>query len=80
MKGLGLVLAYALRAWEKDETADMASVMAAVDRGLDRAVQAEGMLPGRRPPEPPVPEPPMAEPTVLSGSEIAGSGDGPAVL
>ena len=46
--GLAAVWAYALRAWEKDDSADMSSTMAAVDRGLDRAVQAEDMLPGHR--------------------------------
>ena len=46
VQGLGAIWAYALRAWAKDESQDLASVMAAVDRGLDRALQAEGMLPG----------------------------------
>ncbi len=51
--GLAAVWAYALRAWEKDDSADMSSTMAAVDRGLDRAVQAEDMLPGHRRDAPP---------------------------
>ena len=37
---------YALRAWEGDESADLSATMAAVDRGLDRAIQAENLLPG----------------------------------
>lgn len=46
--GLLAVWTYALRAWEKDESADLGATMAAVDRALDRAVQAEAMLPGGR--------------------------------
>ena len=45
--GLLALWLYALRAWESDESADLSATMAAVDRGLDRAVQAENMLPGR---------------------------------
>ena len=45
--GLLALWLYALRAWETDESADLAATMAAVDRGLDRAIQAENMLPGR---------------------------------
>ena len=46
--GLMALWVYALRAWERDESADLSSTMAAVDRGLDRAMQAERGLPGRR--------------------------------
>jgi hypothetical protein len=46
VQGAGALWAYTLRAWEKDESADMSSTMAALDRALDRAVQAEEMLPG----------------------------------
>lgn len=46
--GLLALWLYALRAWEKDESADLSATMAAVDRGLDRAIQAENSLPGRR--------------------------------
>ncbi len=46
--GLLALWLYALRAWEGDDSADLAATMAAVDRGLDRAIQAEGMWPGRR--------------------------------
>lgn len=45
--GLLALWLYALRAWEADESADLSSTMAAVDRGLDRAIQAENMLPGQ---------------------------------
>ena len=45
--GLLALWLYALRAWEGDESPDLSATMAAVDRGLDRAIQAEGMLPGR---------------------------------
>ncbi len=46
--GLTALWLYALRAWEGDESADLSATMAAVDRGLDRAIQAENMLPGHR--------------------------------
>jgi len=49
--GLLALWLYALRAWETDESADLSATMAAVDRGLDRAIQAENMLPGRAPAE-----------------------------
>ena len=48
VQGMGLLWAYVLRAWEKDESADMAATMAALDRALDRAMQAEASLPGRQ--------------------------------
>ncbi|MBV8914040.1 MAG: TetR family transcriptional regulator [Acetobacteraceae bacterium] len=60
--GLMAVWLYALRAWERDESEDLSATMAAVDRGLDRAMQAERGVPGRRAmqdgpaPEPPAPE------------------------
>ena len=36
-KGLGTVWLSALRAWEKDDSADLSATMAALDRALDRA-------------------------------------------
>jgi hypothetical protein len=45
--GLTALWLYALRAWERDESADLSTTMAAVDRGLDRAMQVERGLPGR---------------------------------
>ena len=63
--GLLALWLYALRAWEKDESADLSATMAAVDRGLDRAIQAEGMLPGARPiPDAPMGDIPMADPVM----------------
>lgn len=50
--GLLALWLYALRAWQSDESPDLSGTMAAVDRGLDRALQAERSLPGRRPEEP----------------------------
>jgi len=49
--GLLALWLYAVRAWESDESPDLSATMAAVDRGLDRAIQAENMLPGRSPAE-----------------------------
>ena len=46
--GLLALWLYALRAWEGDVSADLSATMAAVDRGLDRAMQAEASLPGHR--------------------------------
>ncbi len=60
INGLLALWLYALRAWEQDDSADLSATMAAVDRGLDRAMQAERSLPGRRPDPPefyPEPEP-----------------------
>ena len=67
--GLMALWLYALRSWEQDDSLDLSGTMAAVDRGLDRAMQAEQSMPGRAPapvPEaaPPAeigPEPPRAE-------------------
>jgi len=49
--GLLALWLYALRAWENDESPDLSATMAAVDRGLDRAIQAENILPRRGPAE-----------------------------
>ena len=46
--GLLALWLYALRAWEADESPDLSATMAAVDRGLDRAIQAENLLPGQQ--------------------------------
>ncbi len=75
--GLGALWAYALRSWERDDSPDLPATMAAVDRALDRAIQAEGLIPGNRPApaddadapidiEPPVPE--SAPPPTVSGA------------
>ena len=46
--GLLALWLYALRTWERDESLDLSATMAAVDKGLDRAMQAERSLPGYR--------------------------------
>lgn len=43
-KGLGGVWLAALRAWEKDDSADLSATMAALDRALDRADRLARML------------------------------------
>jgi ubiquinone biosynthesis protein COQ9 len=48
VRGLVAVWVYTVRAWIDDESADLAQTMAALDRALQRAEQAERMLPGRR--------------------------------
>ncbi len=87
--GLGAVWAYALRAWEKDDSTDLSATMAAVDKALDRAAQAATMRPfappRREPPRPEAPHPdprshPHPDPSSLSGSSIAAAEDGPAVI
>jgi hypothetical protein len=67
--GLLAVWLYALRAWERDESADLSETMAAVDRGLDRAMQVERSFPWHRP----APEPPFAPPPADGGGDIPGS-------
>ena len=83
--GLAAVWAYAMRAWQMDEgSADLPATMAAVDRGLDRAMQAEGMLnrePVRSFDDVAVDAAPADEaPPMLSGAAIVAAEDGPAVL
>lgn len=54
--GLLVAWTYALRAWKDDDGTDLPATMAALDRALDRAVQAEASLPGHRPlPDQPFP-------------------------
>jgi ubiquinone biosynthesis protein COQ9 len=76
---------YALRAWEKDESADLSATMAALDRALDRAERLADWVergPGhdRRPltPSPVHPTSPASVPSA-SGSFEAGEFDGPEV-
>ena len=45
--GLLAIWLRALRAWQDDDSADLSATMAAVDRGLDQALRAEGWLPFR---------------------------------
>ncbi len=60
--GLMALWLYALRAWEQDDSVDLSATMAAVDRGLDRAVRAEAMWPGN-----PVQGSPIREETAAPG-------------
>lgn len=55
-KGLGTVWLATLRAWEKDESADLSATMAALDRALDRADRLARMF-GFAPKEPEAPAP-----------------------
>ena len=57
--GLLAVWAWTVRAWEQDDSPDLAATMAALDRALDRAEQAAARLAPKPPPEPQ--EPPHAE-------------------
>lgn len=50
--GLLAVWAWTVRAWEKDDSPDLAATMAALDRALDRAEQAATRL-APKPQEPP---------------------------
>jgi hypothetical protein len=45
-KGLSAVWLYALRAWERDDSADLSGTMAALDRALSRAEQVGNWLEG----------------------------------
>jgi ubiquinone biosynthesis protein COQ9 len=47
MRGLLAVWLWGLRAWQRDETADLSGTMAALDTALSRAEQAAGWLGGR---------------------------------
>ena len=57
-KGLTAVWLYALRAWERDDSADLSGTMAALDRALERAEQVGTWLEGgKRTPSGPKPFP-----------------------
>ena len=47
-EGLLAVWLWTIRAWQRDESADLSGTMAALDTALARAEQAAGWLPGRR--------------------------------
>jgi hypothetical protein len=55
-KGLTAVWLYTLRAWERDDSADLAGTMAALDRALARAEEIGQWL-DRATPPPPTPKP-----------------------
>lgn len=79
VQGMLAVWLYTVRAWQKDDSADLPATMAALDRALDRAEQAEASIcpsrtksPATRPDDVPVseadfmePAPPMTEPPPL---------------
>ena len=44
LQGLGAVWLYTVRAWQKDDSADLSGTMAALDRALERAEQAAAWL------------------------------------
>ncbi len=47
LRGLVAVWLWTLRAWQRDETADLSATMAALDQGLNRAEQAARWVQGR---------------------------------
>jgi len=77
LRGLEAVWLWTLRAWQRDETADLSATMAALDAALNRAEQAVRWLRGQSSPVPqsePVSAPaPQVEPDPApgSGSETA---------
>jgi hypothetical protein len=63
VRGLVVVWLWTLRAWQSDESLDLSSTMAALDRALGQAERAAGWLGAGRaspaaPPDPMPPEPP----------------------
>jgi hypothetical protein len=68
--GLVAVWLYALRAWQRDDSADLSATMAALDRALARAEQAANWF-VRPPPEPgpkPFPDAGLPETGTISGA------------
>jgi hypothetical protein len=61
-KGLVAVWLRAARAWERDESEDLAATMAAVDSGLDRAASVERWMKWDGAEPTGAPEPPLASP------------------
>jgi hypothetical protein len=53
LRGLVTIWLWTLRAWERDDTADLSATMAALDAALNRAEQAARWLRGSRAPPPP---------------------------
>jgi len=81
VQGLVGVWLYALRAWRKDESADLSGTMAALDRALQRAEQAAGWFARTSAPSPkPFPEPagvPAVIPVIDASASPASSADQP---
>jgi len=64
VQGLVAVWFYTLRAWEKDDTADVSATMAALDRALDRAEQAARWVQRAAPEPAPAGPKPFPEPEI----------------
>ena len=63
-KGLTAVWFYTLRAWQRDDSADLSATMAALDRALEMAAQASSYVEGGGPRGPkPFPDDPASDPT-----------------
>ena len=84
--GLLAVWLSALRAWQRDDSTELSGVMAALDKGLTRAVEAERWLPGRRTPADtaadaftPTSDEELAQELAAEGSAVEDSGAEPAV-
>jgi hypothetical protein len=74
LRGLVAVWLLTLRAWQRDETADLSATMAALDAALNRAELAVRWLRARVAPDPrsqpaPAPEPPPPEASTQSPQE-----------
>lgn len=57
VRGLVAVWLWTLRAWERDESADLSATMATLDAVLQRAERVAGWFGGERPTPPPAAEP-----------------------
>jgi hypothetical protein len=69
VRGLLAVWLWGMRAWQRDETTDLATTMAAVDTALGRAEAAATWLGSRRDVAPPVEEAVTQPPTALDGPD-----------
>jgi hypothetical protein len=69
VRGLVAVWLWTVRAWQTDESMDLSTTMAALDRALGQAERAAGWL-GGSPAAPPEP-PPMPEPEPLPPEPLA---------
>ncbi len=80
-KGLVAVWLYALAAWQRDDSADLSTTMAALDRALSRAEQAATWFTRPAPPPEPGPKPFPEAPADAAFNEtigtISGAGDVP---
>ena len=68
-KGLLAVWLATVHAWRGDGSEDLSATMAALDRALRRAEQAEGWISGRRPAAEPPPAEPAGEPAPDLGDD-----------